>query len=269
MDYLFDKWDKLKETLVNKHIFLFLDYDGTLTPIVDYPDKAVISEEVRNLLKDLSNNPRCHVGVISGRALNDVKKIVGLKNIVYVGNHGLEIESPKIKFESQISPRLQSIIRRIKEELSNRLSKIKGLFVEDKNVTLSVHYRLATRNDYLLAKKIIEEIIQPFLVSGKIKVTNGKKVIEIKPPAQWNKGRVAEWLLARQTFILGDQPIVAIYLGDDVADEDAFKAVQNKGLTVLVGKPKKSYAQYYLKNSSEVMQFLRQLMELKKDTTIC
>lgn len=140
MDYLFSKWDKLKEALVNKHIFLFLDYDGTLTPIVDYPDKAVISEEVRNLLKDLSAKPRCHVGVISGRALNDVKKMVDLEDIVYVGNHGLEIEGPKIKFsrlpfdirrdpaitgESQISPRLQSIIRHIKDELTTDYQKLK------------------------------------------------------------------------------------------------------------------------------------------------
>ena len=262
MDYLFDRWDELKEALVNKHIFLFLDYDGTLTPIADYPDKAVISEEVHSLLKDLSAQPRCHIGIISGRALNDVKKMVGLENIIYAGNHGLEIEGPKIKFESQISPRFQSIIRHIKEELSNRLSKIEGILVEDKNVTLSVHYRLATRNDYLLAKKIIEEIIQPFLVSGKIKVTHGKKVIEIKPPVQWNKGRVVAWLFARQMFILGDQPIVPIYMGDDVTDEDAFRTLKNKGFTIYIGKPKESQAKYYLNDPQEALKFLKMILDL-------
>lgn len=262
MDYLFDKWDKLEEALVNKHIFLFLDYDGTLAPIVDYPDKAVISEEVRNLLKDLSAKPRCHVGVISGRALNDVEKMVGLENIIYAGNHGLEIEGPKIKFESQISPRFQSIIRHIKDELSNRLSEIEGILVEDKNVTLSVHYRLATRNGYLLAKKIIEEIIQPFLVSGKIKITHGKKVIEIKPPVQWNKGRVVAWLFARQMFILSDQPIVPIYLGDDVTDEDAFRTLRNKGFTIYIGRPQESQAKYYLNDPQEALEFLKRILSL-------
>lgn len=262
MDYLFDNWDKLKEALIDKHIFLFLDYDGTLTPIVDYPDKAVISKEVRNLLKGLSSSPSCHVGVISGRALSDVKKMVGLEDIIYAGNHGLEIEGPKIKFESQISARSLSIIRHIKEELTNKLSKIKGIFVEDKNVALSVHYRLATRNGYLLAKKIIEEVVQQFLVRGKIKVSHGKKLIEIKPPVQWNKGRVVEWLLARQMFILGDQPIVPIYLGDDVTDEDVFGALKNKGLTIFVGRPKDSQAKYYLKDTQEVFEFLRDILDL-------
>ena len=96
MEYLFSHWNKLKNRLSDKSILLFFDYDGTLTPIVDYPDKAIISEEVRNLLKDLSARPRCHIGIISGRTLNDVKKMVGLESIIYVGNHGLEIEGPKI-----------------------------------------------------------------------------------------------------------------------------------------------------------------------------
>ncbi len=264
MDYLFDKWDKIKEALVNKHIFLFLDYDGTLTPIVDYPDKAVIAEEVRNLLKDLSALPTCHIVIISGRALSDVKKMVGLEDIIYAGNHGLEIEGPKIKFESQISPRLQSIIRYIKEKLTDKLSKIKGIFVEDKNITLSVHYRLVTKKGYLSAKKIIEEIIQPFLVRGKIKVSRGKKVIEIKPPVQWNKGRIVEWFLARQMFILKEQPIVPIYLGDDITDEDAFKALRNKGLTIFVGNPVRTSAQYHLRDTIEVREFLRRILELEK-----
>ena len=127
---------------------------------------------------------------------------------------------------------------------------------------MSVHYRLATRNDYLLAKKIIEEIIQPFLVSGKIKVTHGKKVIEIKPPVQWNKGRVVAWLFARQMFILGEQPIVPIYLGDDVTDEDAFRSLRNKGFTIYIGRPQESQAKYYLNDTQEALEFLKRILDL-------
>ncbi|OGL46693.1 MAG: trehalose-phosphatase, partial [Candidatus Schekmanbacteria bacterium RBG_16_38_10] len=235
-------------------------YDGTLTPIVEQPDKAAISEDMRNLLRDLSTKQGCSVGIISGRALKDIKRMVGLKRIIYVGNHGLEIEGSKIKFESQISSQLFSIIRNLKEELTNKLSKIKGIFVEDKDVTLSVHYRLATRSSYLLAKKIIEEVLQPFLAKNKIKVSYGKKVIDIKPPVQWNKGRVIAWLLARQTFILGNHPIMPIYLGDDVTDEDAFGMLKNKGLTIYIGKPKNSQAKYYLKDTQEVFEFLKKIL---------
>lgn len=259
MDYLFDGWDKLKEKLNDRHIFLFLDYDGTLTPIVQYPDKAVISEEVGNLLKDLSTMPKCDVGIISGRALKDIEKMVGLEDIIYAGNHGLEIEGPKIRFESQISPESLSIMRDVKERLSIGLSKIEGIFVEDKEITLSIHYRLASQSGYLLAKKIIEEIIQPFLVRGKIKVSYGKKVVEIKPPVEWNKGKAVEWILDR---VLKEKPILPIYLGDDVTDEDVFGILKDKGLTIYIGKPRKSQARYYLKDTREVFEFLEKVLEL-------
>ncbi|OGX19302.1 MAG: trehalose-phosphatase [Omnitrophica WOR_2 bacterium RBG_13_44_8b] len=265
MEYLFSKWDELREGLIGNHIYLFIDYDGTLTPIAECPDKAVILEDMRNLLRDLSSQPGCSVGIISGRALRDIKRMVGLEGIIYAGNHGLEIEGPKIKFESQISPRLLSIIRNLKQELTDKLSKIKGVFVEDKDVTLSIHYRLAARSGYLSARKIIEKAIQPFLTVNKIRVSYGKKVIELKPQVAWNKGRVVEWLLARQEFILGGRPVIPIYLGDDVTDEDAFGMLKNKGLTIYIGRPKKSQAKYYLQDTREVFEFLKKILCLCKN----
>jgi trehalose-phosphatase len=260
MKYLFDYYKNLKKDLADKYIILFLDYDGTLTPIVSRPEKAFISQEVKELLNGLSKSPKCKLAIISGRALKDIKKKVGIPGIIYVGNHGLEIEGPKIKFENQISSRLLAIIRNLKEELTHKLSKIKGIFVEDKNITLSVHYRLASRSGYLLGRKIIEAEILPFLARNKIKVSYGKKVIEIKPQVAWNKGRVVAWLLARQSFILGDQPIMPIYLGDDVTDEDAFGMLKNKGLTIYIGKPKNSQAKYYLRGTWEVYEFLKKIL---------
>ncbi|MFH1450250.1 MAG: trehalose-phosphatase [bacterium] len=259
MDYLFDNWDNLKEDLTNRHIFLFLDYDGTLTPIVESPDKAVISEEARNLLKGLSTMPGCDVGIISGRALKDIKRMVGLEDIIYAGNHGLEIEVPKIRFESQISPESLSIMRDVKERLSIGLSGTEGIFVEDKEIILSIHYRLASQSSYLLAKKMIEEIIQPFLVRGKIKVSYGKRVMEIKPPVEWDKGRAVEWILGQ---VLKEKPILPIYLGDDVTDEDVFVALKDKGLTIYIGKPRESQARYYLRDTREVFEFLEKVLGL-------
>ena len=135
MEYLFSHWDKLKDRLADKFAFLFLDYDGTLTPIVETPDKAIISKERRSLLKKLSTSPHSRVAIISGRSLSDIKATVGLKDIIYAGNHGLEIEGPKIKFESQLSPRLKAVIRHIAEDLARRLSAIKGIVIEDKGLT--------------------------------------------------------------------------------------------------------------------------------------
>lgn len=268
MEYLFSKWDELKKEFTKRHICLFIDYDGTLTPIVKYPHKAFISKGMRVLLRNLSIKPSCSITIISGRAISDIKRMVGLRRIIYVGNHGLEIEGPTIRFKSPIPSQLISIIRNLKEELTNKLSKIKGIFVEDKDVTLSIHYRLATRSDSLLAKKIIKEVISPFLARNKIKVGFGKKVVEIKPKVAWNKGKAVSWLLEKQRYILGEQPITPIYLGDDVTDEYAFSMLKNKGLTIYIGKPKRSQAKYYLKNTQEVFGFLKKILCLCKNERI-
>src|SRR3989338_6421054 len=97
MDYLYSKWNSIEKALKGKFIFLFLDYDGTISPIAAAPYKAVISKKTRELLKKLSVHPRRKVAIISGRALEDIKNRIVLKNLIHVGNHGLEIEGPKIR----------------------------------------------------------------------------------------------------------------------------------------------------------------------------
>ena len=113
-------------------------------------------------------------------------------------------------------------------------------------------------------RKIIGEVIRPFLARNKIKLSNGKKVIEIKPQIAWNKGRAVAWLLAREAD-RGGQPIMPVYLGDDATDEDAFGILKNKGLTIYIGNPKDSQAKYYLKDTREVFRFLKNILGLCKD----
>jgi len=264
MEYLFSHWDKLKNRLSDKSIPLFLDYDGTLTPIAETPEKAVISREAKDLLNKLSKKSHCSVAIISGRSLSDIKGLVGLKDIIYAGNHGLEIEGPKIKFESQVSPRLKSIIRHIYEDAVSKFSKIKGVLIEDKGLTISVHYRLVDEKDTQEFLSIFNEITDSYIVRSKIKINTGKKVYEIRPPVMWDKGKVVLWLLAKQQFLLEKNNILPIYIGDDVTDEDAFKVLKNKGLTIFVGEQGNSEAQYYLKTIEEVTEFLRLISDLKR-----
>ena len=263
MKYLFSQFSQIKELLSDKIILLLLDYDGTLTPIVKIPSKAIIHKDTKGLLQKLSRSPSCKIGIISGRKLEDIKNIVGIDGIIYAGNHGLEIKGPKIKFESQVSPRLKSIIRDIAMDMQKRLSGIKGAMIEDKGLTLSIHYRLVGKKDMPAFEKIIFEVTNPYLISDKIKVNSGKKVYEIKPPIKWDKGKIVLWLLAREQFISGVKDVLPIYIGDDTTDEDAFKALKRKGLTVFVGKPGNSKANYYLKNTGEVVKFLRSISVLQ------
>lgn len=269
MDYLFASWEKIKERLEDKYIFIFLDYDGTLTPIVDRPKKAVISTRVKGLLRKLSNSSRLKLALISGRALKDIKNKIGVRNIIYSGNHGLEIEGPKIKFEATVSFRYKAILKRIKDDLKKKLVPIKGAFVEDKGLSLSLHYRLVVKENIPQVETIFHETVILYLLRDKIKIKAGKKVLEVRPPSEWDKGRVVLWLLGRQIFALKEKALVPIYIGDDKTDEDAFKALKGKGLTVFVGKPKPSDAQYYLKDTSEVMEFLKRILEIQKGTILC
>jgi trehalose-phosphatase len=262
MKNIFYHWNKLKEGLNNKYIMLFLDYDGTLASIAKTPDKAVIPQETRRLLSLLSQRKNCRIAIISGRDLVDIKKMVGLKNIIYSGNHGFQIEGPKIKYELAVSLSYQEALQRIKTQLKEKLSGIRGVFVEDKNLSLAVHFRLADRKQLPIIKSIFHEITAVYLVKNKIKIRSGKKVLEVRPPVQWDKGKVALWLLARQMFALKKESVLPIYIGDDLTDEDAFKALKRKGLTVFVGEPGNSKANYCLRDTREVAKFLRLILDL-------
>jgi len=261
MKYLFTYWDDIQKLIAGKYVVLFLDYDGTLTPIVESPSKALISKQTKHLLKRLSANYRCKLAIISGRSLKDIKKRVGLKNIIYSGNHGLEIEGPSIRFEVLFSFNYKTIIKQIKKELNKRLSPINGVLLEDKGFSLSLHYRLVDKKRIPFVKTTFDMVVSPYL-NNKIKIKTGKKVFEIMPAVEWDKGKVALWLLNKLKLHLGNRQILPIYVGDDVTDEDAFKALKREGLTIFIGSPKKSNAKYYLKNTKEVFEFLKRLCSL-------
>ena len=261
MKYLFSHLDGLKKELKARYVILFLDYDGTLSPIVETPAEALISKEMKGLIKNLSEAHQVKLVIISGRSLGDIKKLVGLKEILYVGNHGLEIEGPKIKFRMPVSARFKTALKKIKKELHKKLGKIRGVFIEDKALTLTVHYRLADEKDKLVIKNLFYETVRPYRLNKEVSLKYGKKVFEIRPPVEWDKGKAALWLLARQRFVRGEG-VLPIYIGDDLTDEDAFKALKKRGITVFVGEPKFSNAEYYLKDTKEVFSFLKYLLTL-------
>jgi trehalose 6-phosphate phosphatase len=262
MKYFLTAWNSLRKTLNNKNIFLFLDYDGTLVPLAETPARALITSKTEKLLKKLSRLPKFRLAIISGRSLRDVKKMVDIDGITYVGNHGLEIEGPGIKFKSAVPPGYKTILAHIKNELARNLSSFNGAFVEDKGLTLSIHYRLVGRTQLRRLKNLFHETTFSYVIGNKIRISPGKEVLEIRPPIEWDKGRVVLWLLKRWKLLLKDKKIVSFYIGDDVTDEDAFEALGDAGITIFVGKSKRSYAKYYLKDTDEVKKFLVQIADL-------
>lgn len=259
MDYLFKSWNSLEKKLQEKSIFLFLDFDGTLAPIVSHPDKAKISIKVKNLLQRISLNSNCKIAIISGRSVSDIKKRIGVKNLIYSGNHGLEVNGPKISYASAASLKHRNLLRNIKDKLAYRLLKVKGIFIENKRLSLALHFRNVKENDIGLVKAAFREVTINLLRAKKIKIRPGKKVLEVSLPTSWNKGKVVLWLLAKQKIVLRGKEIVPIYIGDDLTDEDAFKSLRKKGITIFVGRNKPSYAQFYLKSHQDVFKFLERI----------
>ena len=260
MEHALSCWEKTKGQFGGKHLILFLDYDGTLAPIAATPDKAVLPRETKALLLKLRKSAACSIMIVSGRSLADVKKRVGLPGITYVGNHGLEVEGPGIKSQSPVPPSCRVVMGKITRELERRLSSVPGVVVEDKTLTISVHYRLAPPKALRAIRKDVVGVVGPHVREKKVRLTRGKKVFEIKPLRGWDKGKMVEWLLARQYFLLGERPIGSIYIGDDVTDEDAFKALADKGLTVFVGRPAATVARCYLRDTGEVRRFLEEVL---------
>lgn len=261
MQYFFDVWQRVRKRLLGKHVILMLDYDGTLAPICDTPGEARLPYASKEVLLRLAASAFCKIAIISGRTLADIKKMVDLKGIIYVGNHGLQIEGPKIKFESPVPSGYRKLLNVLKEELTRKLSCVKGVFIEDKQLTLTVHFRLVAKKQVAFVKTVFHETVIVALVRNKIKIKPGKKVLEIRPPVNWDKGKSVLWLLGRYKFMLGNNTI-PLYMGDDVTDEDAFKALLRKGITVAVGKDSDSSAQYYLRSPDEVKECLLRIAQL-------
>jgi trehalose 6-phosphate phosphatase len=265
MKYLFDSWgtivSRIKEA---RHAMLMFDFDGTLTPIVDTPEIAVLHEQTRKLLKSLTRGHNFTVAIVSGRAINDLQSRVAVSGIIYAGNHGLEIQGPGVSFVHPITDEIKPILRIMGLVLKKTLSTIRGVIVEDKGLTLSVHYRLVDDEKEHEVRSIVENTVGIAERLGKIRTTPGKKVHEVRPNVSWDKGKAVKYLMKRYGKGGRMSKLLPIYLGDDLADEDAFRVVENYGgIAVYIGGENRlSVASYYLSSSGEVDQLIKELLRL-------
>ena len=265
MKSLLKNWTGIENRIKDSdHVLLFLDYDGTLTPIVNRPDRALLSPSSRKLLEELHGNPRYTLAVISGRALRDVRALVGLRGLIYAGNHGLELAGPKIRYISHHAKKARPLLGRIARRLQRELRVTPGAVVENKGLSLTIHFRKVKTDERQLVAMIFDGITRPYRQKRKIRIARGKCIFEVKPPVKWNKGTIVLWLLKRTEVIKQTENILPIYLGDDLTDEDAFQVLSGLGITALVGRPNPlSRAEYHLAGVRGVRTFLQKLATLQ------
>ncbi|KAL6580568.1 hypothetical protein OROMI_008592 [Orobanche minor] len=277
-------FEQLANNAKGKRIALFLDYDGTLSPIVDNPDHAFMSNAMRAAVSNVAKY--FPTAIISGRSRDKVYEFVGLTELYYAGSHGMDIMGPvRSSFSdyrncikstdkqgkevnlfqpaSEFLPMIDEVFRLLVEITKD----IAGAKVENNKFCVSVHYRNVDEKSWALVGQSVEEILKRY---PRLRLTHGRKVLEVRPVLNWHKGKAVEFLL-ESLGLMDCDDVLPIYVGDDRTDEDAFKFLRegNGGYGIIVSSaPKESNAFYSLRDPLEVMDFLKTLVMWKKKSAL-
>ncbi len=236
----------------------FLDFDGTLSPIVDHPEDAVLPEEIGYNLKECA--ARFKVAIVSGRDLDDLKGKIDIRNLIFAGSHGFRISGPAgLYMEHPKSKEILPLLDKIEKGLyDGDFENTGGIQIDRKRYALGIHYRNVRDEDVPGIRSKVNEIIKKYPGFRK---GWGKKIVEIKPDVNWDKGEAVTWIL-ENLDMKHKENILPVYIGDDVTDEDAFNKLKTNGLGIIVGSHgNPTAASYKLKNPFQVGLFLKWISE--------
>jgi trehalose 6-phosphate phosphatase len=237
---------------------VFYDFDGTLSEIVEDPDSARLVDGAADALTSLS--AACPVAILSGRDLADVRERIGLPGLWYAGSHGFELTGPDgTHHQNPEAAASIPVLAGASADLADQLGHIPGVVVEHKRFGVAVHYRNAARDR-------VGEVAAAVRTAGQrtaLRVTTGREVIELRPNIDWDKGKTLRWVLDYIRDNEGAGPLLPIYLGDDITDEDAFDAVDGDGIGILVRHSddgdRATAARYALDDPDRVREFTERL----------
>lgn len=259
---VFDCEEEMRKRLAGRTLAVFLDYDGTLTPIVEDHTKAFLADDMRDAVQELANG--CTVAIVSGRDLEHIRKLVKVDSVFIAGSHGFEIAGPdgsteRLERGAKSLPAIDEAETRLREGLSD----IAGHSVERKRFSIAVHYRQAAKEDVSRIEAVVDEVLSE---CDGLRKGHGKRVFRIQPNVDWHKGRAVLWLLER--FQREEHDIFPIYIGDDVTDEDAFQALAGRGFTVVVrdDEPRQTAADYSVADTAEVRRLIDWIGVASSDT---
>lgn len=262
--YLFDHLDELNEFKNDPDTAIITDIDGTISEIAPTPMEAVVKPEIRDIIEKIADKFK-FTGVMTGRSINNAMEMMGSKKIIYIGNHGLEqYKNGKISIEPEVKPYIP-VIKKLAKEIQKKLKDYECILFQDKELSFTVHYRLCKTGDEIRQKAL--EIIHSINGSKSLKITEGRKVIEIRPPVGHDKGTVL------QKFISDNHIKKIVYLGDDVTDADAFNKLNElksirkaETVSIMVDSKEtpdyvKENADFHVKSVDEVYNFFKWLLE--------
>jgi trehalose 6-phosphate phosphatase len=258
-------WDELAARLAGRRPVMFLDFDGTLAPIVERPGDAALPAETRVVLERLA--AVVPVAILSGRGREDVAARVGIGGIAYAGSHGFDIAGPGGELHAPHgADALPGVVEEAAAELERRLAGVAGAEVEPKRYAVAAHWRRVAAGDLPAVERAVDEVVA---AHPELRRAEGNKVFELRPALDWDKGRALVFLLEK--LGLEGAGAVPIYVGDDVTDEDAFRALAalepEPGIGILVAeRPRPTAAGYRLRDPGEVRELLARLARLAAGT---
>lgn len=250
----------IAEKLSTRQTAVYLDYDGTLTPIVADYKAAVLSAAMRKAVSDLADTTP--VAVISGRDLRDVRNLVALEQLYYAGSHGFELGGPDgwEMVQSEVGEFLEDLDV-AERELHSRLCRIKGHAIERKRFTIAVHYRNVADRQVLAVAQAVDAVLD---MIPRLRKRGGKKVLELKPDLDWDKGSAVQELCS--ALHLDAENTAIIYIGDDLTDEDVFRITVGDSMGIIVRDGnRQTAADYQLEDIHEVQMFLQWLADLFRE----
>ena len=223
--------EAVRAGVANRRLLLLCDFDGTLSEFDPDPAAVWLSDTRRRVLLDIERAVPATIGIVSGRRLEDVRRRTALApTAYYAGLHGLEIEG---NGEAYLHPAIagtHDLLRGIAIGLSAEMRSLEGVFVEDKGLSIVVHFRSASPDDAVRAAVAFEQYVRPEVDGGRLRVLPGSSIFELLPNIDWNKGDAVTWIRGRVEAQFG--PAWPVYIGDDITDEDAFRAVRGDGLAI-------------------------------------
>ncbi|KQJ90023.1 probable trehalose-phosphate phosphatase 7 [Brachypodium distachyon] len=263
------KFEEIVAASKGKQIVMFLDYDGTLSPIVDDPEAAFMSETMRMAVRSVAKH--FPTAIVSGRCRDKVFEFVKLAELYYAGSHGMDIKGPaksscghakskakRVVFQpaSEFLPMIEEVHQRLIEETSC----VPGAKVENNKFCVSVHFRCVDEKSWGALAETVKGVLRGY---PRLRLSQGRMVLEVRPTIKWDKGKALEFLLDSLGFA-DCADVLPVYIGDDRTDEDAFKVLRRRGqgVGILVSKhAKDTSASYSLQEPAEVMEFLLRLVE--------
>jgi alpha,alpha-trehalase len=245
--------DTARRLAHGRRLLVLLDFDGTLAEFKADPDDVYLSESRRGILRQLQR--RAVVGVISGRRLEDVRARCGVDGLIVAGLHGVEIEAFGERFVHPEVDAAGVAIAAVRSALRQATADLPGVFVEDKGASVALHFREADAVGQRNAVETFEAAAKPHVDAGRLRVMRGSCVLELLPNVDWNKGHATRWIADHFRQHEGDGFV--IYIGDDVTDQDAFRAVESDGMPIAASD--RVSAPYTLDGPVAVERFLAAL----------